>query len=444
MNFDPSVPAYLRDPSIIDGQEAFSGGISSGRGPHITVKNGRFLIVNSADDQKPVPLFDQARGPYFDFVTVDANPGLVKVYFEKGYVDGESGAPDCWSNDGREPDVTIATPVSLSCGTCSMNAFGSAINAATGGKGKACADRKRLAILYVYDFGGPLYEFSVSPSNLKLWNEHVQNLTGRGIPLRGVVTRVYTDASRQGGLLFEAAPNPAGAGLWYVPENLMATVKAACMSEECKKAIGTSGQGGRPLAISNSYVPPMQITQQSQPSSPVIAAPVAQTVQAGPAFSAPMADGAAQTAADPEGSPRRHRRTKAQMEADRRTKEAAQAGSAAPPSNAAPFAAFGGSNSNGTQNAGFGAVPAATPAFTPAPSTSTAFGGAGIRAPESDPLAIPAAFDRRGEQPAAFGVSTPQAAFGPATQPTAAFGVVTNPTPASADVDAMLASVMGR
>lgn len=417
MQYDSSVPAYLRDPSIIEGQEAFSGGIGGQRGPHVTVKNGRFLLIDTAGEPKPVQNFDN-RGPFLDLVVVDANPGLAKTFYSKGYTEGESSPPDCWSNDGREPDASILEPIAHTCAQCPNNAFGSAIT--PGGKqSKACSDRKRLAALFVYDFAGPLYEFSVSPSNLKLWNEHVQNLTGRGIPLRGAVTRIYTDSTRQGGLLFEAAPNPAGAGIWFVPENLMATVNAARLSDECKKAIGTTGQSVRPLAMTTSYVAPQQIThaptataQVVIPSTPAfgnnsLSAPV------GAATSVSASDGST----DVESPTRRPRRTKAQMEAERREKAAVA--SSASPSNAAPSAAFATGPSNGSQgSAGFAS--AATQAFTPPQQTSTAFGGsAGIRMPEPD------------NQPGAFGGGG------------AAFGVVTNPTPASADVDAMLASVMG-
>lgn len=425
MQYDSSVPAYLRDPSIIEGQEAFSGGIGGQRGPHVTVKNGRFLLIDTAGEPKPVQNFDN-RGPFLDMVVVDANPGLAKTFYSKGYTEGESSPPDCWSNDGREPDASILEPIAHSCAQCPNNAFGSAIT--PGGKqSKACSDRKRLAALFVYDFSGPLYEFSVSPSNLKLWNEHVQNLTGRGIPLRGAVTRVYTDSTRQGGLLFEAAPNPAGAGIWFVPENLMGTVNAARLSDECKKAIGTTGQSARPLAMTTSYVAPQQITHQQPAQQAFVPTATAQAVtpstqsfannpgsgQAGAATFVSASDGST----DAESPTRRPRRTKAQMEAERREK--ASAASSASPSNAAPSAAFATAPSNGNQRQD-GFAPAATQAFTPPQQTSTAFGGsAGIRMPEPD------------VQPGAFGGGG------------AAFGVVTNPTPASADVDAMLASVMG-
>lgn len=444
MQYAQEVPAYLRDPSILEGQEAFTGGIGGQRGPHITVTNGRFLLVDTAGEQKPVASFDPQRGVYLDIVVIDANPGLAKTYYESKYVQGSKTPPDCSSSDGIEPDASILEPQSLTCHGCPKNIFGSAITDA-GKQAKACSDKKRLAVMYVYDFEGPLYEFAVSPSNLRLWNEHVQNLAGRGIPLRGVVTRVFADTTRTGGLLFEAAPDPGGAGLWFVPQNYMAIVNTARQSEECRKAIGVTGQSR--LALAAPQAQP-QISYTATAAAPIqhtvtVAAPLPPVSYQQPAPVQPAAFGAtavpstlaptgfggaapvvhpttgAGSADSEEGTARRPRRTKAQMEADRREKEAqSQAVSSAQSFSAAPLAVFGSDPSNGNQGTAGFAAPATT-AFGggnsgPAPQINNAFGGpAGIRMPE-----------QQVQQPAAF-------------------GVVTNVPAASAEVDAMLASVMG-
>lgn len=86
---------------------------------------------------------------------------LSKLFYEGGYQEGNTNPPDCFSNDGIVPDAASPKKQNPVCATCPKNAWGSAVNAATGGKGKACGDFKRTAIVPLADpknevFGGPM------------------------------------------------------------------------------------------------------------------------------------------------------------------------------------------------------------------------------------------------------------------------------------------------
>ena len=324
-----------------------------------------------------------------------------------------------------------------------MNRFGSFVNEKTGAQGKKCADRKRLAVLYVYDINGPLYEFAVSPSNLKLWNEHVHNISGRGIPLRGLVTRALIPIRRE-----PAASCSKPRRTRPAPGSGMCRNSSSGWSPRRGRARSASGRSGRrdrcPIVswrrrpgrnksrISlQTHVAPGTYQPLTAEGAAMLnrAAPLAaQPVAATPTTSAPTqaapTSGASPSEAQSEGSARRPRRTKAQMEADRKAKEAASAGQ---PSTVAAPAAFGAGPSSGNPPATNGSAPAASGAFGAAP---PAFG-----MPD-----IPASMVRT-EQAAAFGGTAGIRAPDPAA---AAFGVATSVPAASAEVDAMLAQVMGQ
>ncbi len=94
-------------------------------------------------------------------VIVASADHLSKIWYEGGYQEGNNAPPDCFCNDGMVPDASSPKKQNPVCATCPKNAWGSAINAATGGKGKACGDFKRAAIVPLADpnnevFGGPM------------------------------------------------------------------------------------------------------------------------------------------------------------------------------------------------------------------------------------------------------------------------------------------------
>jgi hypothetical protein len=81
-----------------------------------------------------------------EVIMVTARADLSKQYYAGKYDPEKGGAPDCKSADGKVPDPDVANPMSTTCATCRMNAWGSKINETNGKEGKACADHKVLIL----------------------------------------------------------------------------------------------------------------------------------------------------------------------------------------------------------------------------------------------------------------------------------------------------------
>lgn len=122
---------------------------------------------------------------------------------------------------------------------------------------------------------GPIYEFSVSPSNLRAWNEFVTTLIGRGVPPDGIVVRISPDPAKQGGMLFNAAVDPGtNSGVWFIPKWAYDLSLLARESEEAKRAIGFYATPAQPALIA----PP---TQPALPAPTGIGFPAASATVAG-------------------------------------------------------------------------------------------------------------------------------------------------------------------
>jgi hypothetical protein len=418
------VPAYLLDnnPYVVQDTSAFVAGIGGSRGPHISLNNGQFQIVNGDVVKQPAnaqghALFDPKKGlVYIDVIVLDTSHSVAKVYYEKGYAPGDNAPPDCWSNDALYPDASIAEPQDHSCAMCAKNKFGSAVNAVTGAQGKACADRKRLAVLFLHDLKGPILELSVSPSNLRGWSDYAREVAGR-VPggVTSVVTRVYPDTSRTGGMFFEVAPNPqfatpespTGSGWWFVPQGVMPYLAEARASDECKKAIGVAAPQMKTLGAP---APTPALSYEPAPVAPAGGQPAAL-----PATGAPVAES-------------RRRRTKKEIEEAKAAEQALlleSAGRAAAAVGAAPVAA-----------AGPASYAAPTPQPQPAPQPQ-------VQPPAADPFAAAVS-----AVPASPLVGQPLApAVYQAVDPTppapvgAAFGVATGVSASDPALDLMLSQL---
>ena len=187
------VPAHLAGrvgvPSVL--AQSLTGGLSSGDNfPKISIKASRFRIKEGDTET----VLDSTN---LDVVVVGANPRLSKTWYAKEWnKDAEPVAPDCFSLDGVSPDPESEDPQNDLCASCPHNAWGSKITP-TGQQVKACADKKRLAVVAADDPSGPIYLLEVTPAALKGLNQYQKELAVRGIPPEIVKTRVSfdTDAS---------------------------------------------------------------------------------------------------------------------------------------------------------------------------------------------------------------------------------------------------------
>jgi hypothetical protein len=138
--------------------------------------------------------------PFIDVVIVGRAPSNSKVYYAKTYAEGDDGQPDCWSSNGQVPDPSIQNPQSRSCVGCKWNQFGSRVNTATGSKGKACADIRRIAVVPADDvanklMGGPML-LRVPPASLSALGQFSDGLESAKYPFNCLVTRIGFDPQK--------------------------------------------------------------------------------------------------------------------------------------------------------------------------------------------------------------------------------------------------------
>jgi len=181
--------ARLGQPSAL--AQALAGGIStSGDYSRISIKGSRFRIVEDGTETV-------LKETQLDVVIVGANPRLSKTWYAKEWnKDSEPQAPDCYSLDGVGPHPEATSPQNDLCANCPHNAWGSKVTP-NGQQVKACADKKRLAVVAADDATGPVYLLEVTPAALKGLNAYQKELSVRGINPEIVRTRVWfdTDAS---------------------------------------------------------------------------------------------------------------------------------------------------------------------------------------------------------------------------------------------------------
>jgi len=173
-----------------------AGGIKTGGFPRISIKGGKFHIV---DEGKTQTIFAPPPSPpglpqmQLETVIVAANAAIVKTYYPGDYKEGDDSEPACSSDNGVTPDAHIASPQAPACATCPQNQWGSKISKSSGKEVKACSDSKRLAVLPIQDLTYKVLGLGITPSALTDWGRYVKALTERNIPVNAVVTNLTFD-----------------------------------------------------------------------------------------------------------------------------------------------------------------------------------------------------------------------------------------------------------
>lgn len=142
-------------------------------------------------------------------VDVPALVGIVvyqhtaRTFWKKSIEDGESGPPDCFSNDGVTGRGDNGTGLGVhECASCPMNQYGTAQK----GEGKAC---KETRVLYLLREGELLPTVvRVPPSSLKDYRRFMLRLTSKGVPYYKVAVELTLerDKNAQGITYSKVAP----------------------------------------------------------------------------------------------------------------------------------------------------------------------------------------------------------------------------------------------
>lgn len=143
--------------SGVDAGDDLSGGITGGYG--MVRYRGKVWAIHYRQQELQLmrPDGDGPKGSV-EVVILKANPHLSKTWYENGWDETSTNPPDCASANGVVPDAGVPKKQSPTCLNCPRNQWNTALN---GGKGKACGDHRRLAIVPLTDisnesFGGPM------------------------------------------------------------------------------------------------------------------------------------------------------------------------------------------------------------------------------------------------------------------------------------------------
>lgn len=279
------LPAHLKKrTSQVVSAEIISG-LGSPQPPHVSIQGGRFTLVDSAGNKKPVDTL------YLDCVVIDGKKGRSRVFWGVGAVfEGEqSGPPLCFSDNDIGASSLAQQPQSLTCATCVMARWDSDVSKMTGKPVPACKTMKKLAIMVPgFNFPFQLRVPVMSHSGLQAYS--AQFSTGE-FDVSDVITRITFVDGKTGELEF----NFADYGQEDPPfiDEPAAKLRDQMLAEKKTDVLigrlDVPWQGALPGQTQQQLPAPRKVAQPQQPRT---AAP--QTQAGRPAFgTAPAATGAA-------------------------------------------------------------------------------------------------------------------------------------------------------
>ena len=334
------LPAHLANRQRRDLAGATMGGINSGQPPHLSIKDNRFTLVDGAGNTKPMQTL------FLDICIIDANAAVSKIYYDPRTPYDPSGdnnnPPICFSDNGIGASAQASQPQNTSCQLCPHNAWGSAVSKMTGKPVKACNDLKKMAFIVPGDPNQLVYQLRIPPASLKNLAQYTQTVAGHGCDLYDVVTRLEFES--QGVLKFSPASfvDEATAKLtehiWaqnatdiLVGKNDRPWTGQALAAPAAQQALPPAQPAPQPF-----MAPPQPVQQPAAINGPFGGgAPVTAFVPPSPAAAAPPTTPFAAPAAQPE-PPKRTRRTKAEVEAEKAAKVASTTPPFMQPAPAAP------------------------------------------------------------------------------------------------------------
>lgn len=180
---------------------------SSVKFPIISIKNARFHIKRDGEKTLITRPKTNATDPdepasYIDMLVL--NLQKARSFYSSGYTEGSEEKPECFSNDGITPDVSVTQPQCATCALCPQNVWGTGTDAqGAATKGKACSESLRLALASPANLDDP-YMLRIPPASLKFFAEVSKWLSQRNIPINRAIIRIGFDAEKTGVLTFKA------------------------------------------------------------------------------------------------------------------------------------------------------------------------------------------------------------------------------------------------
>lgn len=188
--------------------------------PRISIRAGRYRLVEDG--------VETTVGVTLDTIIVGANPRVSKVFYAKQFdASAENVRPECWSNDGLKPDVSVERPVHAQCADCPHNVLGSKV-LPSGAKSKMCADQRHLAVVPAAD-PTKVYSLTVPVSGMKALREYFKELSNYGIGPEEAITELGFDDTA-------SFPKITFKQKGFVPEKAISKVDTLLESDEVKVA----------------------------------------------------------------------------------------------------------------------------------------------------------------------------------------------------------------
>jgi hypothetical protein len=157
-----------------------------------------------------------------------------RMFYDKGYKEGEKVSPACWSSDSEAPDAEVKTPAANTCASCPNSAKGSGDN----GIGTKCKLSWRTAVVLPNDPAGDVMQlvlpatsaFGKEDSGRWPFRPYIQHLASHNVSAGRVVTKMAFDTkSPTPKVLF----SPVGA----VPDADLETIARQAKSPAAEAAI---------------------------------------------------------------------------------------------------------------------------------------------------------------------------------------------------------------
>ena len=234
---NPGALANRQRASVMDDMGT---GLGASRGAHISLKSGRFKLVNAAGMETPV------QSLALDVIVIAASPVVNRVMYGD-YDPTLESPPICFSDNGRGPSVNAVSPQSPVCETCPNNVRGSDTTF-SGKPTTACQRRKKLAVILPGDPAVNVYELQVPPASLthlkeyRDWIARQASPFGRAVDIADLVTRVEWSTEKQFVLTFR----PVG---WASDERTLQVIDYIDQNHLADTAIGLNDQPCDPQQV---------------------------------------------------------------------------------------------------------------------------------------------------------------------------------------------------
>ena len=151
-----NVPAFARNNELSSIAKSLAGGNGAGSAPkRISIKGGVFRLLASG---KEIASIDER---FLDVIIVNAAPKVSRIFYASSYDAENVTGPDCWSNDGENPDPSAENKQAVTCTSCPKNIAGSGQ-----GNSRACRYQQRIAVVLANNPSGDVLQLTLPAASV--------------------------------------------------------------------------------------------------------------------------------------------------------------------------------------------------------------------------------------------------------------------------------------